>query len=436
MLGCTAYQRFARGFVSLLVSLLVSGSSPAAQPPNIVLVIGDDHGWAYSGFMGDPFVQTPGLDRLAADGTVFVNVQVPAPICKPTLQTLLGGIHPLQWRAKEEAVEAVIGAIPRAQEVEHYRTLPRELQHVGYRSWEGGKMWEGTFEQAGFTHGLARAPPGPWKIQGADFGRRGWHPAICGPTAHIPFRCLALDPVREFLDEIGDEPFFLWFAPMLPHTPFDAPPEYRRLYSGMGLSWAEISYYAQVTWLDALIGELLGELDSRGLRDDTLVIYISDNGWEIGQGYFGNLGNGKGSLHELGSRTPLIFNWPGRVPAGAVRDDLAAAQDVFPTILDYAGAEPLPDRGGMSLRTTIETGAAFPRKQVVSFYAGVEALYTGFFVRTPGRRRTWWRARTAGGGGAWVPLAAGARGVFRGVDRSDSGGSDLCTGLRGFDHRP
>ena len=91
---------------------------------------------------------------------------------------------------------------------------------------------------------------------------------------------------------------------------------------------------------------------------------------------------------------------------------------------------------GDRIEGTIETGAAFPRKQVVSFYAGVEALYTGFFVRTPGRRRTWWRARTAGGGGAWVPLAAGARGVFRGVDRSDSGGSDLCTGLRGFDHRP
>jgi arylsulfatase A len=383
MASCTACQRFARGFISLLVPLLVSGSSPAAQPPNIVLVIGDDHGWAYSGFMGDPFVQTPSLDRLAADGTVFTDVHVPAPICKPSLQTLLGGIHPLQWSAKEKAVEAVVGAIPRAQEVEHYRTLPRELQHLGYRSWEGGKMWEGAFEQAGFTHGLAHAPPGLWKIEGTDFGRRDWHPETCGPTAQVPFQCLALDPVREFLDEIEDAPFFLWFAPKLPHTPFDAAPEYRQPYLAMGLSRSEITYYAQVTWLDALIGELLGELDSRGLRDDTLVIYISDNGWEIGQGYFGNLGNGKGSLHELGSRTPLVFNWPGRVPPGVIRDDLAAAQDLFPTILDYAGAEQLPDRRGMSLRPTIETGVPFSREQVVSFFAGVEDIYTGFFVRTP-----------------------------------------------------
>lgn len=372
-----------------LVWLLLGASAWAAQPPNVVLVIGDDHGWPDSGFMGHEVVETPSLDELAAGGTLFTNAQLPAPVCRPSLQTLLSGLHPRQWIAKRRALAAA-GTIPVVlfpelfrREVDHYRTLPRELSRRGYRSWEGGKMWEGTFQQAGFTHGMANTLLPTGNSDGQELGREGWDPARCGPSRQLDQPCPALAPLREFFDEIGDAPFFLWFAPMLPHAPFDPPPQFTDPYLDRGLSPDEIVYYAQVTRLDAVIGELFRELENRGHREDTLVIYISDNGWEIGQGFFGNLGNGKGSLHELGTRTPLIFHWPGRVPAGVVREELVVAEDLFPTILEYAGAEPLPDRRGASLKGAIEEGAPAGLDRYVSFFRGQLQIHRGHYVRTP-----------------------------------------------------
>jgi hypothetical protein len=242
-----------------MVLLLVSGSSLAAQPPNIVLIIGDDHGWPYSGFMGDPQIQTPNLDQLAETGTVFTNTHVPAPICKPSLRTLLSGLNPTQWDAKKRDLELAVGSIPFGQEVRHYRTLPRELQHVGYKSWEGGKMFErGGFWNAGFTDGLAKPPS-----TGVSFGRKDWDTSQCGPTGDQDIPCPALNPLREFLDEIEDIPFCLWFAPILPHTPFNAPNAYRSIYFHLlpslpdGLSAPEeILAYIQENWSDSEIEEL------------------------------------------------------------------------------------------------------------------------------------------------------------------------------------
>jgi arylsulfatase A-like enzyme len=370
----------------LLVLMLFAVPGPALpnRPTNIVLVIGDDHGWPDSGFMGHGVIETPNLDRLAAEGTLFTNAQLPASVCRPTLQTLLTGLHPEQWTATRSAVVARSGPIPFREEVVHFRTLPGELARRGYRSWEGGKMWEGTFAQAGFSQGMANTRPlGQSGVDGAFFGRDGWEAERCGESRVSDAPCPALDPLRAFLDEADDDPFFLWFAPMLPHLPFDPPPEFTARYRDRGLTPDEILYFAQVTRLDAVIGELLLELEQRGLQEDTLVIYMSDNGWRVGQGAFGALGHGKGSLHELATRTPVVFHWPGRVPDGVVREDLVAAEDLFPTILDYAGAEPLPDRPGRSLRPAIERSAATGRDRYVSSFLGVSSEYRGFWVRTP-----------------------------------------------------
>lgn len=378
------FLRLASCWFVLLSFCALAGPAWSERPKNIVLVIGDDHGWPDSGFMGHDAIETPTLDRLAEAGTVFTNAQLPAPICRPTLQTLLTGLHPSQWLATQAAVVARSGPIPFREEVVHFRTLPGELERRGYRSWEGGKMWEGTFAQAGFTHGMANTRPlGPFAVEGDYFGRDGWDAARCGETRLSDAPCPALDPMREFLDEVDGEPFFLWFAPMLPHVPFDPPPEFIARYLDRGLTLPEIVYYAQLTRLDAVIGELLRELDERGLREDTLIIYLSDNGWELGQGFFGDFGHGKGSLHELGTRTPIVFHWPGHVPEGAVRGDLVSAEDLFSTILDYAGAEPLPDRPGSSLRAAIEHGVPADRARYVSYFRGVSSEYRGYWVRTP-----------------------------------------------------
>src|SRR5262249_46494957 len=153
---------------------------------------------------------------------------------------------------------------------------------------------------------------------GDQFGRDGWEEGT------------ALDPLRTFLDHRDGAPFLLWFAPMLPHVPYDAPAEFRAPYERLGIDRRLVDYYANVSWFDALVGLLVDELRQRGLRDDTLILYFSDNGFEIGE--FAGFGDGKGTLHEQGFRTPLVVNWPGHVPAAVTRDDLVSLLDVFPTV--------------------------------------------------------------------------------------------------------
>lgn len=368
--------------LSWIVVLMTAGAALAQQArPNIVLLIGDDHGWPDSAFMGHPIVQTPHLDGLAAAGTVFRQAHSTSSLCQASLRALLGGVHWVEWNETRSFVGSLVGPIPRREEVVYFRTLPRELRRAGYLSWEGGSMWEGTYEQAGFTHGLATSVGPPLRSVGDLFGREGWDPALCGGGAPAGAVCPALAPVRDFLDEAGSTPFLLWFAPKIPHTPFNAPAEYGALYAGLGLTTQEAGYYANVSWFDAVVGELLEELDARGLRDNTLILSFSDNGWEAGHVLAG-FGHGKGTMYELGFRTPLVFHWPGHVPGGVVRDDVVSLLDVFPTVLDYAGADPVEDRSGRSLLDAVQSGAPLEPKTIVNYHPSTDPDGNGTFVRT------------------------------------------------------
>ncbi len=360
--------------LAALAALLVTAAPAVAQRrPNIVLLVGDDHTWTDAGFMGHPVVRTPNLDALAAGGTTFTQGQNPASVCQPSLRALLGAAHHDLWQSKTAALSTILGTIPRRSEVVHFRTVPRELGRHGYRSWEGGKLWEGTFATAGFTHGLATSiSPNFFSSIGDQFGREGWSDGT------------ALAPLQSFLDETAGEPFFLWLAPMLPHAPFDAPAALRAPYQQLGLSPAEVGYYANVSWLDAFVGEVIAELTARGLRDDTLIVYVSDNGLELGN--IGGSGRGKATLYELGTRTPVIFNWPGEIPAGVLRDDLVSTIDVPATLLDFAGADQITDGGGRSLRAGLETGAPTGRDKIVSHLTSSIPANDGYWVRTPSWR--------------------------------------------------
>ncbi len=359
-------------FVHFIVVSHLAAALCAAAPrrPNLVLLIGDDHGWPYSGFMGHPTVQTPNLDALAAAGTTFINAQNPASICQPTLRGLLAGVHDEQWGRRRSNLEQLLGKLPPRTEVAYYRTVPRELVRQGYLAWEGGKLWEGTFATAGFSHGLATFLFPSWfRSAGDQFGREGWSTGT------------ALAPLEEFLDEAHGQPFFLWLAPLLPHVPYDAPAEFTRLYEGRE-SPQVARYFANVTWLDAVVGRVVEALERRGLRDDTLIVYLSDNGKEPAQDMAG-VGTGKGTLYELGFRTPLVVSWPGHVPPGVVRDDLVSTLDVPATLLDYAGADAIEDLEGRSLRGAIEQGDEVGRPRLVGRYRSPHPASNGYWVRTP-----------------------------------------------------
>lgn len=405
---------------------LLAASSADAQPsrPNIILIIGDDLGWPDYGFMPssrtletnqgtlpiNQIVQTPNLDALAAGGVVFPNTFVTGSSCIPSLKTLLTGLQPIQWAETRTALDALPQITlspapflyPRV-EVEHLRTLPKDLGGVGYKSWEGGKFWEGTYDLAGFTHGLTVSHgqyivPHSW-----EFGRAGWDPELCGADGDPNVPCPALDPLREFFDEVEGNPFFVWFAPTLPHTPFAAPQNFLDPYEALGLTscatvscWNrcagcpnEVNYLANITWLDSLVGELIDELESRELRNDTLLIYLADNGWGLGFQTFSGMGKGKNTLYDLGFRTPMIFNWPGHVPTGVVHQDLASAVDVVPTIMDYVGIDVPPELQGQSLRQRVEGGPSLGRTEVIGLHEGI-----GHFLRTD----TWRYLRFASDG--------------------------------------
>ncbi len=355
----------------------------AERPPNIVFILGDDHGYPYAGFMGDPLVHTPNLDRLASEGTTFTHAHTTASVCQPAMRTLLSGLHPEQWPGQRLAHFFASGVLrPPGEQVRDMVTLPRQLARQGYESFQAGKYWEGTFEMAGYDAGMAtHRDPSIRPNVGADFGR----PSI--------------DAMADFLDQRDPErPFFMQLAPMLPHTPHDPGPEFVLPYIFRGLSSAAIFYYANITRMDEVIGRIIEALETRGLREDTLVVYVSDNGWEQAPdrthflGIVLGGGRGKASIHEVGFRTPIIFNWPGQIERGVRFDDLVDFFDLHATLLDYAGAPIPPDHPGVSLVERIE-GRASPARDHVFGMMRVLRVREGEW--TPGSGGSWVSQETA-----------------------------------------
>ncbi|MBW2266927.1 MAG: sulfatase-like hydrolase/transferase [Deltaproteobacteria bacterium] len=327
-----------------------SDGAAVAERPNIVLIISDDHGYGDFGFMGSEVAKTPNIDRLAREGSTFPVTYNTGSLCRPSLISLLTGLDPKQW---EVSTAEFARSGPRSrgkQAIRHFATLPRVLGKHGYATFQAGKLWEGNYEMAGFGDGLKTRHATGLRDTGAWAG--GDESLAVGRTT--------LAPVTDFIDAHVGEPFFVWFAPMLPHTPHDAPKHYEDRYADLGLSGRERRYFANVSRLDDAVGALIAHLERRGLRERTLVVFLADNGWEPErrddeQVWVGGA-KGKASMFELGWRTPLVFNWPNAIPAGEVKPSLVSTLDLFPTLLDYAGAAPLPDRPGRSLRPVLDGG--------------------------------------------------------------------------------
>jgi uncharacterized sulfatase len=353
--------------VALVAAVCGLFAPPAAEPPNIVLVIGDDHGYPYSGFMGDALVQTPNLDRLAHGGVVFTTAYVTASVCEPSLRALLTGA---------EAERR--GDLPGSYPLDPGKTLPGLLRRQGYRSFQVGKLWQPTYARAGFDEGTKGTELQGSRNERAMGGREGL--AVGRST---------MAPVHDFIDRHTGGPFFLWFAPMLPHRPWTAPDGVRARYASVAqqLTPSALAYYANISRLDDAVGELVAYLDAKGLRSRTLIVYLSDNGFrqEPSDEFSPDtVDHAKGSMAEMGFRTPIIFNWPGHVPAGIVRDDLVSALDLFPTLLAYAGVAPPEKIAGIDLRPAIEGGAPVPRTELVGEMAYARPIAVGQ-PRTPAK---------------------------------------------------
>jgi arylsulfatase A-like enzyme len=323
------------GSLFMLAQVLLGGGALAADgPPNIVLILSDDQGWNDYSFMEHPAIQTPHIDRLARQGICFTRGYVPTSLCRASLMSIITGLYPHQ--------HLVTGNDPpkgadRGLMLEHVRrlpTLPKLLAEKGYVSFQSGKWWEGNYREGGFTAGMTHGDVkrgGRHGDEGLKIGRQG------------------LQPVFDFIESRGDKPFFLWYAPMLPHQPHNPPQRLLDKYVAKTDSLHVAKYWAMCEWFDETCGELLDYLDKQGLAEKTLVIYVTDNGWIQDPASPKYAPRSKRSPHEGGIRTPVIVRWPGH---GAPRRDersLVSSLDVAPTILAAAGVSPTAEMTGINL---------------------------------------------------------------------------------------
>ena len=350
-------------FFSLLVTVIALGGGIAATKPNIVLIISDDQSWTDYSFMGHPDIKTPHIDKLAGQSALFRRGYVPTALCRPSLATLLTGHY--------ASTHGVTGNDPSpkyAQRnsklynerqaqlityIEKFDTVPGLLGEQGYLSHQSGKFWEGSYQHGGFTHGMTRGFPekgGRHGDDGLKIGRQG---------------------MKEISDFIGiadkeKKPFFLWYAPFLPHTPHNPPQRLLKKYQAEGRPLPIAKYYAMCDWFDETCGELMGILDKSGTRKDTLVIYVTDNGWiqnPNGNGYSRDPSRSKQTPYEGGIRTPIMYCWPGKIPPGE-RSDLTSSIDIVPTILAAAGAKMPKDLPGINLMDNLTGNKPIERKAI------------------------------------------------------------------------
>ena len=318
------------GLLAAFLALCVMGSRASNDKrPNIVVIISDDQAYHDFGFMGHEVIQTPHLDRLASQSLVFARGYVTTALCAPSLATMQTGMYPHQhgWTGNDPAKE--IGGWAKRQEwIDRYSQapqLPALLAEAGYLSLHTGKYWQGDPQKvSGFTHSM---------------GKTQRH----GSSTSLGVGRNGMQPIYDFIAEAQDQekPFMVWYAPFLPHTPHTPPERLYKKYKDKTKHEAHAKYFAMVDWLDETCGELLEHLDDKKLTDNTVVLFICDNGWPHGDsGYRGHVS--KLTPWEQGVRTPIMVRWPGKVKPTMDEVHLASNIDIPVTILEAAGV-PVPD---------------------------------------------------------------------------------------------
>ena len=351
------------------VFFFLNTSPPAPEettPPNVVLIISDDHSWTDYSFMGHDAIRTPNIDRLASESLVFTRGYVPTSLCRPSLATMMTGLYPHQHGITGNDPDGTVrDAANRQRMVDIFKRSPtvvRLLGEMGYVSHQSGKWWEGEPTEHGFTAAMTHG----------DVSRGGRH-----GDEGLKIGRESMQPVFDFMDQSEGEPFFLWYAPFLPHTPHNPPERLLSKYQQEGRPEAVAKYYAMVEWFDETVGELLGYIDQKGLSENTVVLYVSDNGWiqtEDPRRWFES--KSKVSPYDAGLRTPIMVKWPGKVEPRKDERTLVSSIDLAPTVLRAAGIEPPASLPGINLR---DEARLFERKEIF----GALYAHTAVNVESP-----------------------------------------------------
>ena len=327
---------------SVLLVPGIGSSLSGAEPdrPNIVMILSDDQAWTDYSFMGHQHIRTPNLDKLADSGVLYSRAYVPTPLCRPSLMTLATGHYardhgitgndPSPVLARMGSDEHIALAKQLFENIDRLQTLPGLLSKNGYLTHQSGKWWEDHHRRGGFTHGMTQGRPGvPGRHgdAGLTIGREG------------------MEPIFDFIAtaEAEGKPFYLWYAPFLPHTPHNPPERILEHYSKLGLDPDLAKYYAMCEWFDETCGQLIDHLEEKGLRENTLIYYVCDNGWiqrtadtVVPEGFRRTYApRSKQTVYEGGVRSPIILSWP-KVIQPDRKDVLVSSIDLMPTVLSAA----------------------------------------------------------------------------------------------------
>jgi len=383
--------RFRAGLAIALLSATVPAAYAGDPRPNIVVILADDLGNADLGYRGSD-IRTPNIDELAKGGVRLESFHG-MPVCTPSRAALMTGRYPMRYGLQT----LVIFPNHRYGLPTDERTLPQALKEAGYQTAMVGKWHLGHADKKywpnnrGFDHFYGntvgevdyfthqRSGVTDWQRDGEFLSEKGYVTTLFGDEA-----------VRVIEKQDATKPFFLYFASLAPHAPYQAPKAEEDEYASTIQDPTRRTYAAMITSLDDQVGRIVAALEQRSLRENTLIIFSSDNGGPrsavVASGAHskeereaggvkqeslpasnGELRGGKGSLYEGGVRTPTIFNWPGKLAPRVVGDPLHMV-DVMPTLLALAGAKPNPaDKplDGMDIWATVAEGRPSPHDDIL-----------------------------------------------------------------------
>lgn len=360
--------------------LLLTAFASAASPPNIVIIVADDLGWNDVGFHGSK-IRTPRLDALAREGVELDRFYV-CPICTPTRAGLMTGRYPHRFGLRNTVIAPWRDYGLSTDEV----CLPELLAEAGYERRACIGKWHLGHSRRAY-HPLSRGFTSFYgHYNGAlDYfthlreGELDWHRGFeASRDEGYSTTLLADEAVRFIKGSEGEAPFLLYLPFNAPHAPLQAEPAALEEYDANGKRGRDgkrATFGAMVTSLDTAIGRVLDSLEERGLADNTLVWFFSDNGGELNQG--GNnkpLRGAKHTVWEGGVRVPAIVRWPAEIEGGRRSTELAAYIDVLPTVLAAAGSDGSASHqpfDGVNLLPVLTGQAAAPDRTI---YLGQNAV--------------------------------------------------------------
>ena len=400
------------GLISFLFALAVlihslseeveAAERGAARHPNIVYIVADDLGWKDVGFHGSD-IKTPNLDKLAREGARLEQFYV-QPMCTPTRAALMTGRYPFRY-GLQTLVIPTPGKYGLATDE---WLLPQALKEAGYRTAMVGKWHLGHADrkywprQRGFDYHYGAVLGEIDYFTHASMNVRDWY-RNNRPVKEDGYvtQLLGKDAVARINEHDPNRPLFLYLAFTAPHAPYQAPKPYLDQYKNIA-DPTRRAYAAMITSMDDEIGKVIAALDNRKMRDNTLIVFMSDNGGNVSAMFSGDVDvsklklpadngpyrGGKGMLYEGGTRVPALVNWPGHIKAGEVKEVIHVV-DMFPTLAGLAGANAKKEKplDGVDVWWTISEGRPSPRQEVVyniePFRGGVRRGEWKLIWRTP-----------------------------------------------------